>query len=563
MWNDKTSAWNNRNFGGTHNTGLSFELNYDLDNDFELTYTLHGRDQYMYTNESVASVAVNVSPFSWAGPVETQTIQNELRLASPLGGKVDYVVGLFYYHARIERERKTLFCNDRGLEHSTVDENFNVTECGDENAWAPGEATLYPFDFGTSSPGVFNDWIGGITNRHLKNNVITHDNVALFGQANIHFTDKFVGVAGARILNEKQDYRIDTRIVEQDPDSEFQRSGKSSSDTALVYKLAAQYFATDDVMMYTSYTTGYKGVAWNSENDLNQEKVDADYPLAPEESTNIEVGIRSDWLDGDLRINATAFWAEFDHYQDRIRYINDDGESEYPILDFKLIDAGVLESRGVDLEVQYQLLDDLRFEFVYNYLDAAFGDSDAMIACTDAVAEQCTETRTFRRWYDNTRTQTLSLYSLSGKQLANAPENQFKLHLVYDFDLASGWDGYVRASYNWQDDISPHHGGLESHPELTTKAHGITDVSVTMYSADSKWNFSLYVKNLFDKHYYVNQSNYGDGQQDLAIGGYFVAVPELPGGTAYGLGYWRNAPKAGNVPRNFNRYFGASVTYNF
>ncbi|MDC8832464.1 TonB-dependent receptor [Alteromonas gilva] len=563
MWNDKTSAWNNRNFGGTNNKAASFELNYDFDSDYQLTYTLHGRDHHMYTNESVASVAVNVSPYSWAGPVDTETFQNELRIASPLGGKVDYVMGLFYYHARIERERKTLFCNDRGLENSTVDENFNVLECGDQNAWAPGEATLYPFDFNTSSPGVFNDWIGGITNRHLKNNVITHDNVAMFGQANIHFTDKFVGVAGARLLNENQDYRIDTRIEERDPDSAFQTSQKSSNDTALVYKLAAQYFVNDDVMVYTSYTTGYKGVAWNTENDLTQEKVDAEYPLAAEESTNIEAGIRSDWLDGDLRVNATVFSAEFDHYQDRIRYVKDDGQSEFPILDFKLIDAGVLDSRGLDLEVQYQLFDDFRFEFTYNYLDAAFGESDAMIACTDAVADQCTEARTFRRWFDTSRTQTLSLYSLSGKQLANAPENQFKLHLVYDFEMASGWDGYVRASYNWQDDVSPHHGGLESHPELTTEAFGITDVSLTMYSPDSKWNFSLYVKNLFDEHYYVNQSNYGDGQQDLSIGGYFVAVPELPGGTAYGLGYWRSAPKAGNVPRNFNRYFGARVTYNF
>jgi hypothetical protein len=71
------------------------------------------------------------------------------------------------------------------------------------------------------------------------------------------------------------------------------------------------------------------------------------------------------------------------------------------------------------------------------------------------------------------------------------------------------------------------------------------------------------VKNLFNQHYYVRKSNYGDGQQDLAIGTYFLAVPELPGGTAYGLGYWRSAPEAGNVPRDFNRYFGMSINYDF
>jgi len=44
---------------------------------------------------------------------------------------------------------------------------------------------------------------------------------------------------------------------------------------------------------------------------------------------------------------------------------------------------------------------------------------------------------------------------------------------------------------------------------------------------------------------------------------YLMTVPELPGGTAYGLGYWRSAPEAGNVARDFNRYFGMSVNYDF
>jgi len=562
-WNDKTSAWNNRDYGDMSNLGASFELNYTTASDYQLTYQAFARTHEMYSNESVASTAVNTAAFAWAGPVDTETYQTELRIASPLGGFVDYVAGLFYYHADITRERKTLFCNDRGLENSTIDENYNVTECGDTNPWDPSStATLYPFDFNTPSAGTSNPWVGGITNKHLKNNNIVSDNAAIFGQANLHFSDKFKGVIGARYLYENQDYTIDTRINESEVGSNYQTSAKESSDTALVYKLALQYFINEDIMAYTSYTTGYKGVAWNTENDITQQKLDEDYPLDPETSTNIEVGIRSDWFDSTLRVNATVFVADFDHYQDRVRYVDDSDPSQLPLLDFKLIDAGELNSRGLDLEIQYELTDNLSLQLNYNYLDATFGESDAMIHCTDAVADQCTESQTFRRWWDTSRTSTLSLYGLSGKQLANAPENQFKLNIVYDFEVAD-WNGYVRASYNWQDDVSPNHGGLESHPSLTTEAYGTTDVNVTLFTPIENLSVNLYVKNLFDEHYYVRKSNYGDGQQDLAIGTYFLAVPELPGGTAYGLGYWRSAPEAGNVPRDFNRYFGMSVNYDF
>jgi len=562
-WNDKTSAWNNRDYGGMTNVGASFELNYTTASDYQLTYQAFTRSHEMTTNESVASTAVNTAALAWSGPVETDTYQTELRIASPTGGFIDYVAGLFYYHADITRERKTLFCNDRGLENSTIDENYNITECGDTNAWdASSEAVLYPFDFYTASDGTSNPWIGGITNKHLKNNTIISDNAAIFGQANLNFSDKFKGVIGARYLYENQDYSIDTRIHESDVNSEFQTSTKEVSDTALVYKLALQYFINEDVMAYTSYTTGYKGVAWNSENDLNQEKVDADYPLPAETSTNIELGIRSDWFESTLRVNATLFWADFDHYQDRVRYVDDSDPSELPLLDYKLIDAGELNSRGLDLEIQYELTDSLSIQANYNYLDATFGDSEAMIHCTDEVADQCTESQVFRRWFDPSLTSTYALYSLKGKQLANAPQNQFKLNLVYDFEVAD-WNGYARVSYNWKDDVSPEHGGIESHPDLTTEAYAITDVNVTLFTPIEGLSVNLYVKNLFDEHYYVRKSNYGDGQQDLAIGTYFLAVPELPGGTAYGLGYWRSAPEAGNVARDFNRYFGMSVNYDF
>ena len=102
-----------------------------------------------------------------AGVLDFNQFTQEVRLASPIGGVVDYVVGAYYY----KTDQDNYF------------NRFNVgctatTLAG--GACAPGSST-----YAVTSNGTVNFTTG------LQNS-------AIFGQANLHFNEKLTGIVGLR-----------------------------------------------------------------------------------------------------------------------------------------------------------------------------------------------------------------------------------------------------------------------------------------------------------------------------------------------------------------------------
>ena len=635
--NDKTSARNNRDYGFIDSSAASFELNYDFDSGHQLTFTSHYRNSDLETNDSLLSTAVDVFPLNFAGPVKSDLFQSELRIASPLGGKVDYIAGLYYLHSDITREQKALACQDPGLENSTVDANFEIINCGG-----------LPFNFETFAGvsgfgGQFFDDL--IYNRELRNNDLVTTNTAVFGQLNYHVNDKFTVVVGGRLLYEHQDFSLDIRddgvpnvdvrpdllwildntgrrinlggrfaggtigvpnpflgtitdnpatdLDARDPSNSFTTASAENRDTAFIYKTALQWSPSDNVMLYTSYSTGYKGVGWFSDSDVRQVDLDNDYPIPPEESTNFELGIRSEWFDSRLRLNLTYFDAEFEHYQERMRaldfnlfpivngglsnILNDPNASGQPIRKFDIIDAGTLVSSGIDAEIMWSPTDWLTLGTAWTHVTAEFADTDVLINCSAAQANAgvpastCTPAINFGEFFDYTFGRFGQFFELDGAQLANAPEDTITADVRVDFNLGN-WHSYVRWNYRYQTEEFTNHGGLANNDAGTTvPAYGLHNLFIGTTSPSGKYRFSLFVKNLFDEHYYARKTTYGDGLAERAVGAYPVAVPELVGVAqaypTYGAvpdgRFFRQRPEHGQVPRDFNRYIGASFEMSF
>ncbi len=638
--NDKTSAKNNRDYGFIDSSAASFELNYDMDSGHQLTFTSHYRNSDLETNDSLLSTAVDVFPLNFAGPVKSDSFQTEFRIASPLGDKVDYVAGLFFLHSKITREQKALACQDSGLENSIIDANFEITNCGG-----------LPFNFETF-PGVAG--FGGqffddlIYNRELKNNDLISTNTAVFGQLNFHFNDQWTAVVGGRLLYEHQDFSMDVRddgvpnvdvrprllwildetgrrinldgvgpawlgvsnpffgtvtdnpatdLDARDPSNAFTTVQAENRDTAFIYKTALQWSPADDVMFYTSYSTGYKGVGWFTDSDVRQVDLDNNYPIPPEESTNFEVGIRSEWFGGDLRFNVTFFDAEFEHYQERMNtlnfdlfpvvngglknIVNDPNASGQPIRLFDIVDAGTLESSGIDAEISWSATDWLTLGSTWNHVTAEFGDTDILITCGQALSNTaanggttvptCTDPINYGEFFDYTFGRFGQFFELDGAQLANAPEDTVTADARVDFELGS-WHSYVRWNYRYQTEEFTNHGGFANNtPGTTVDAFGIHNLFIGASSADGKYNFTLFVKNLFDENYYSRKTTFGDGLAERAVGAYPLAVPELIGVAqaypTYGAvpdgRFFRQRPEHGQVPRDFNRYVGATFEMRF
>jgi iron complex outermembrane receptor protein len=175
------------------------------------------------------------------------------------------------------------------------------------------------------------------------------DDEAFFGEATISVTEKLDLTFGARRSDKNGG---DIRYVPDDafrtPDPGIRPQGDPFSYLSVAtdvpdppkpkidtYKFSAAYQATDDIMFYLTYAEGFTSATTNqvrigaasvissvppslnprptpnsSPNPLQPDFVFIDLP--PEIIENTEIGLRSDWLDGRLRFNATYFDSTWD-----------------------------------------------------------------------------------------------------------------------------------------------------------------------------------------------------------------------------------------------------------
>ena len=75
-------------------------------------------------------------------------------------------------------------------------------------------------------------------------------------------------------------------------------------DTAFTGKIGLDYSVDDDTMIYGSIATGYKPGGFNGGLNTNSELYT---PYLEETVTALELGIKTDLLDGRAQLNAAAF----------------------------------------------------------------------------------------------------------------------------------------------------------------------------------------------------------------------------------------------------------------
>jgi iron complex outermembrane receptor protein len=136
------------------------------------------------------------------------------------------------------------------------------------------------------------------------------------------------------------------------------------------YSISLQKDLADDVMVYTSYATGFKSGGFNSTGG------DDSYPreYKDEESENFEVGIKSRVNDGKTQVNATVFNMETENLQGVLQVPSGTGTAVYN----STIPAKRL---GLDLNVIHKFSQNLIVNLGYMKLD----DDDADISTNAAI----------------------------------------------------------------------------------------------------------------------------------------------------------------------------------
>jgi iron complex outermembrane receptor protein len=92
-------------------------------------------------------------------------------------------------------------------------------------------------------------------------------------------------------------------------------TGNNSQDfSVFTPTLGLQYSFTKDLMSYLTYSKGYKDGGWTTR--LTAPLVPLHVPtFGPEKANTYELGVKSDWLDRSLQVNADVYYTKYDGIQ--------------------------------------------------------------------------------------------------------------------------------------------------------------------------------------------------------------------------------------------------------
>ncbi len=189
---------------------------------------------------------------------------------------------------------------------------------------------------------------------------------AFFGQATYPITSKLSVTAGLRYDYEKKklsvlgEYQPDgspAPIFETQPDT-----SRTANFTAFSPKLNIAYAITEKSNAYFAYSRGFRagGLTQLSSDPSNPPL----HPYNPEYSNNFEAGIKNEFWNKRLRVNAAIFFANITNAQVPTLVLPDG------IIVTK--NAGLLESKGFELEVAAMPAKGLSVDYNFGYTNAKY-----------------------------------------------------------------------------------------------------------------------------------------------------------------------------------------------
>lgn len=307
---------------------------------------------------------------------------------------------------------------------------------------------------------------------------------AYFGEASFDFTDTFSFTGGIRHF--KYDNRLygfngflghctgftvdgefvadpagtpqypcfDTRILDDDT------TGSGNS-----WKGTFNFRANDDVLLYATYSEGFRSGGVNRARVPNIEK------YRPDWVNNHEIGWKSTWMDGRLRFNGAAYMLDWEDFQ-------------YSFLDFSLSNLTIIGNVGQARTVGA--------EFDMNWLVTERFNLSVAGSYNKAELEE-------PYWVDGQdEIDGLPPDAPTGTEMPFVPEWQFTTIGRYDLNFGS-LPGYVQAAISYT-------GASWNFLEVADRLRqdGYTLVNLSTGIEKDNWSLDLFVNNATDERAQIN-----------------------------------------------------------
>ena len=246
-------------------------------------------------------------------------------------------------------------------------------------------------------------------------NDVTHtiEQIAVFGQAEYDITDKLTATLGARWYQIDDTFKGSTSTVDvsrrirafgtldadeliavgEDPALIQQAIASGQLDVSLldsdgtltvddtIFKASLDYKVNDDILLFTTYSEGFRppvtnrvggGLATNQNGAFDGFRIPV-YSTT-DSLDNFELGLKGDFLDGILRVNATAYYSE----------ITDLQTSRFDPTNISFLvftdNVGDAEIKGLDADITWLASDNLVINAAFSLLDTELTRVNAELA---------------------------------------------------------------------------------------------------------------------------------------------------------------------------------------
>ena len=312
----------------------------------------------------------------------------------------------------------------------------------------------------------------------------TSDSIAVFGQLRYELSDDLRLVGGLRYNKDEKSFTGDT-IPDWD-------------DSAVLWKAALEFDKNDDLMLYASAATG---IRTGGANDSRVVSRGADPLYDNEEVMSYEIGMKSTLLDGDMRLNISAFINEYDDVKAQLFAVAcSDTTTTDTVLE--CVEAGATQSfeyyengggidtKGIELDMQWYPIDNLAVTGTFTWLDAEFSDDYAV---GNDQLRPLLGLGNFEGRQDINDNN--SQFSFAGWSPAMAPEYTVGLAANYEFGLSNGGALIPHIQVTYSDE---YYAFDVNTPETKVDAHAIVDARLTWLINDDV-QVDFFVKNLTDE----------------------------------------------------------------
>jgi outer membrane receptor protein involved in Fe transport len=353
--------------------------------------------------------------------VESDRWSIEARIATPADSPSRWsgVLGLFYS----KQSSEALFLSTvRGLSDT------------------PGGAYLAYLQYyytGYFPAGPTDNWFFGQYDTEIEQ-------YALFGEVTFDVTENFSITAGGRFYDVDRDFELfqgglmQGNTPDRDTDLVVIDGVSNEGDDGFVPKLNLTYTIDDDKLVYATYSEGFRS---GGANVVRRSSV---LPDGYDSDTleNFEIGAKTEWLNGSLRINLAAYRMTWDDIQIQAN------DPQPVVFSLGIINFPEAEVDGVEMDYAWTPVPGLLIDGSFAWLDAELSET------SELFVDEC---------FNNGDPICEPIVAKDGTQLPISPDFKAAVGVEYTFDFdIFGADPHVRLDYSYTGDSENKLAGLEA-----------------------------------------------------------------------------------------------------